>query len=64
MIKYITLPDGQRYRWKDLVRLRKEQRQRRQETQVTLFDLREDSRPASQTTAAGRYSEPTLFKVD
>ncbi len=28
-----------------------------------LFDLREDRRPATQRTAAGRYAEPTLFSA-
>ena len=62
--KFITL-DGKVYRWRDVLRLRREQaREAKQPQQQTLFALKEDSRPASQRTAAGRYSEPTLFKVD
>jgi hypothetical protein len=29
--------------------------------QPVLFEMEEDSRPASERTAAGRYSEPSLF---
>ena len=61
--KFIEI-DGKRYAWREIVRLRREQREQSRQNQLTLFDLREDSRPASQTTVAGRYSEPTLFKVD
>jgi len=32
--------------------------------QLSLFELKEDRRPASQLSADGRYSEPTLFKTD
>jgi hypothetical protein len=64
MLKYIQI-DGKRYAWKDIVRLRREQTAAaRQEQQPTLFELRDDSRPASQQTVRGRYEEPTLFKVD
>jgi len=30
--------------------------------QPALFQMKEASRPASDRTAAGRYSEPSLFK--
>ena len=58
------LIDGKRYLWKDILKLRREQRKAARPPQLTLFDLKEDSRPASQRTAEGRYSEPTLFRVD
>jgi hypothetical protein len=29
--------------------------------QLTLFELKEDHRPAAERTAAGRYQEPSLF---
>jgi hypothetical protein len=32
-----------------------------QPRQLTLFELREDCRPAAEGTPAGRYQEPTLF---
>jgi hypothetical protein len=55
--------DGRRYRWRDLVALRRAQATP-PEPQPTLFELRDDSRPASQQTVRGRYEEPTLFQVD
>jgi len=61
--KFITL-GGKVYRWRDVLRLRREQAKEAKQPQPTLFPMREDSRPASQTTVAGRYNEPTLFKVD
>jgi len=60
-----NLHDGKRHAWKDILRMRREQAEAaRQAQQPTLFELREDRRPASQQTAAGHYEEPTLFPVD
>jgi hypothetical protein len=56
--------DGKRYLWKELLRLRREQRKAARQPQPTLFEMRDDRRPASQRTAEGRYSEPMLFRVD
>jgi hypothetical protein len=56
--------DGKRYLWKDILKLRREQRKLARQRQLTLFELRDDSRPASQRTAEGRLTEPTLFRVD
>jgi hypothetical protein len=59
--KFIEL-DGKRYTWADLLKLRREQQKAaRQPSQETLFEVREDSRPASQKSASGRFAEPTLF---
>jgi len=56
--------DGKRYLWRDLLRLRQEQRAAaRQGEQAALFQLREDCRPATERTAAGRYLEPSLFTL-
>lgn len=55
--------DGKMYLWKDIVRMRREQRQPAP-LQPALFELKEDARPASQRSADGRYREPTLFKID
>jgi len=56
--------DGKRYLWRDLVNLRREQRAAaRRGEQPALFELREDCRPASERTAAGRYREPSLFTL-
>jgi len=56
--------DGKRHLWKDILKLRREQRKAARQPQLTLFELKDDSRPASQQTSEGRYSEPTLFRVD
>jgi hypothetical protein len=56
--------EGKRYLWNGLVKLRREQQKATKKRQLTLFELKADSRPASQRTAEGRFSEPTLFKVD
>ena len=56
--------DGKRYLWHELVARRKEQiRALAEVSQPALFELREDHRPASQRTAAGRFQEPTLFEA-
>jgi hypothetical protein len=54
--------DGKRYLWRDLLRLRREQRQAAKTAQLALFPLKEDRRPQTQKTACGRYAEPTLFE--
>jgi hypothetical protein len=56
--------DGKRYLWRDILKIRHEQRRQSRQQQLALFELKEDRRPASQTTAAGRYEQPTLFSVD
>jgi hypothetical protein len=56
--------NGKRYLWRDLLKLRREQKQLEPEKQLTLFELKTDSRPASQASADRRYNEPTLFKID
>jgi hypothetical protein len=64
-VKYVTLPDGKRYLWREVLKLRREQAEAdRRNAQPTLFELHKDSRPASQQEAAGRYREPTLFPID
>ncbi len=53
--------NGQRFLWRDLLRMRREQRKAARAAQPVLFELRDDSRPANERTAADRYREPTLF---
>jgi hypothetical protein len=55
--------DGKRYRWADLLRLRREQRAATpQAQQLALFDaLPADRRPAGERTASDRYRQPSLF---
>jgi hypothetical protein len=56
--------DGRRYVWRDLVQKRREQlRAAAKAVQPALFELRDDSRPAAERTAAGRYREPSLFTL-
>ena len=50
--------DGKRYLWRDLLKLRREQKEIEPERQLALFHLKEDRRPASQ--ASGR----TLSRAD
>jgi hypothetical protein len=56
--------DGKRYLWRDILKARKEQVKAARQPQPALFELKDDSRPPSQTTAAGRFAEPTLFEPD
>ena len=58
--------DGHGYNWQQLCELRRRQLEARraaQPTQLTLFELKDDWRPASERTAAGRYEEPTLLSL-
>ena len=54
--------DRRRYLWRDLVALRRAQATPRTD-QPTLFELREDNRPAGERNAAERYRAPSLFTV-
>jgi hypothetical protein len=58
--RYIVI-DGKRHAWRDILALRREQR-RLPPSQATPFELRDDARPPTERTAAGRYLEPTLFE--
>lgn len=61
-MRYITI-DGVRHLWADIKRMRREQIvEARRKKQPPLFELKNDSRPQSQKSAEGRYSEPLLFK--
>jgi hypothetical protein len=61
--KFIEI-EGKRFLWRDLVKLRQEQRRAAAKPQQPpLFDLRDDCRPATERTAAARYLEPSLFSL-
>jgi hypothetical protein len=60
--KHVVI-DGKSYLWRDILRLRRAQATQ-EPVQPALFELKEDTRPASQRKADGRYHEPTLFKLD
>jgi len=64
MAPVFILIDGKRYAWREILKLRREQRKAARQPQMTLFELKDDRRPASQRTGDGRFTEPTLFKVD
>jgi hypothetical protein len=58
--------DGHALSWQRLFELRRQQVgawKAGQCRQLALFELKDDRRPAAEQTAAGRYSEPTLFAL-
>ncbi|MGA8499753.1 MAG: hypothetical protein WB764_30020 [Xanthobacteraceae bacterium] len=56
--------DGKRHLWRDLVKLRQEQRRAAAKAQQpALFELRDDARPVTDRRAADRYREPSLFSL-
>jgi hypothetical protein len=61
MRKFIEI-DGKRYAWRDILKLRKERRDEARNGQMTLFEMKDDSRPPSQKTAEGRFTQPLLFE--
>ena len=62
-LRYITI-DGKRHLWRDILKLRREQkRASAKAAQPALFPLIEDRRPSPERTAAGRYLEPILFAI-
>jgi hypothetical protein len=60
-MKYLVL-DNKRYLWRNILKLRREQRKAARTAQLALFELQDDQRPKSQSTASSRYAEPTLFE--
>ena len=59
--KFIEI-DGKRIAWREVLQRRREQLEAcAAPEQPALFELREDHRPASDRTAAGRYRAPSLF---
>jgi len=58
--------DGKRYRWKDILELRRAQlaaAEAAPASQPALFSvLQDDRRPPAERTAAGRYLQPGLFE--
>jgi hypothetical protein len=60
-MKYLVL-DNKRYLWRDILKLRRDQRKAARNAQPALFELRDDERPKTQHTASSRYEEPTLFE--
>jgi hypothetical protein len=55
---------GKHYLWRDILQLRREQKKTHSRAQQPcLFELKDDSRPLTERTAAGRYLEPSLFAL-
>jgi hypothetical protein len=55
---------GHAYSWIEICELRRRQLEAwksSQPCQLALFELKDDSRPVPERTAAGRYREPSLF---
>jgi hypothetical protein len=59
-MKYIEI-DVKKYLWRDLLKLRSEQRKAARQAQPVLFKLKDDERPKSQRAASSRFEEPSLF---
>ncbi len=62
----IIIIDVHGYSWQQICELRRQQLEAwkaAQPKQPSLFELKDDCRPAAERTAAGRYQEPTLFAV-
>jgi hypothetical protein len=58
--------DGRAYSWRRLCELRRAQieaQNRARLRQLALFELREDSRPVTERTAADRYLQPSLLDL-
>ena len=56
--------DGHAFSWQRLAELRRQQLEAwkaAEARQLTLFELKDDSRPLPERTADGRYQQPTLF---
>ncbi len=61
--KFIDI-DGKRFVWCELLQRRREQLAAAARVeQPVLFELKEDCRPVPERSAAGRYSEPSLFSL-
>jgi hypothetical protein len=61
----VTLIGCHAYRWQRICELRGQQLEvwnAAQPRQLALFELKDDRRPASERSAAGRYAEPTFFE--
>jgi hypothetical protein len=60
-LKFIDI-NGKRFLWRELLHRRREQvAAAAKAEQPVLFEMKQDCRPASERTAAGRYSQPNLF---
>jgi hypothetical protein len=64
MTKQFIEIDGKRILWRDLLQIRREQRQAEvKQEQPALFEMKEDARPVTERKSADRYLQPSLFTV-
>ena len=62
----IIVIDGHALSWRRISAIRRQQLEEWEKArgkQPSLFPLRDDSRPKSERSAAGRYSEPSLLSA-
>jgi hypothetical protein len=62
----VIVIDGRAHSWRALCDLRRAQREAVRAArgkQLTLFALKDDCRPATEQSAAGRYLEPTFLDL-
>jgi hypothetical protein len=60
----IVIIEGRAYSWRALIELRQAQREAAKAargTQLTLYEMKDDSRPKRERTATGPYTEPSLL---
>jgi hypothetical protein len=60
----ILVVDGRAFSWLQICELRRQQLEAwkaAEARQLALFELKDDCRPATERTAAGRYQEPSLL---
>jgi hypothetical protein len=58
--------DGRAHSWQAICELRRQQLEMwwaAQPRQMALFELKDDTRPIAERTAAGRYEEPSLLSL-
>jgi hypothetical protein len=61
----IIVIDGRVYSWRQIAKVRRQQLEMwkaARAQQPALCPLKDDSRPAAERTASGRYGQPGLFK--
>jgi hypothetical protein len=64
-LKFITLPNGQRFAWTELLRIRREQQKgARQSQQPALFEMHDDSRPVCNDELTAATNNPCSSETD
>ena len=64
-LKFIALPNGQRFAWTELLRIRREQQKgARQSQQPALFEMHDDSRPVCNDELTAATNNPCSSETD